>query len=79
MLFLFWQMLKEKVKCRKSASHLSVMACFFNQLAGSCKNDLNAEILETTFSFRKFRAVPCRFRVPLMSFNHVVSNRSQER
>ena len=41
MLFLFWQMLKEKVKCRKSASHLSVMACFFNQLAGSCKNDLN--------------------------------------
>ena len=40
---------------------------------------LHAEILETTFSFRKFRAVPCRFRVPLMSVNHVVSNRSQER
>ena len=39
---------------------------------------IKAEILETTFSFRKFRAVPCHFRVPLMSVNHVVSNRSQE-
>ena len=38
-----------------------------------------AEILETTFSFRKFRPVPCRFRVPLMSFYHVVWNRSQNR
>ena len=40
---------------------------------------IHPEILETTFSFRKFRAVPCRFRVPLMSFNHFVSNRFRKR
>ena len=38
--------------------------------------NIQPEILETTFSFHKFWAVPCRFRVPLMSVNHVVLNRS---
>ena len=38
-----------------------------------------AEILETTFSFRKFRAVPWRFRVPVMSGNHFVTKRFQKR
>ena len=54
--------------------HCSFIIIIFKLYVG-----FRAEIQETTFSFRKFWAVPCRFRVPLMSFNHVVSNRSQER
>ena len=40
---------------------------------------LQAEILETTFSFPKFRAVPWRFRVPLLSGNQFVSKCFQKR
>ena len=38
-----------------------------------------AEIPETTFSFPKFRAVPWRFLVPLLSGNRFVSKRFQKR
>ena len=49
------------------------------QFSTGTKQGFKAEILETTFAFPKFRAVPWRFRVPILLVNHFVLKRSQKR
>ena len=48
-------------------------------LYGYERSTLETEILETTFSFRNFRAILWCFRVPVMSGNHFVTKRFQKR